>query len=322
MELNGSPARVEKVTLASLPSSLLNAHRYLPYRSYRLFSRQQEIEILRARLRDSQLYAVCRDEGIEAVLAIETLDWDTEHLGWKCAQVAFLLRGALEHLEDLDLLLSTALEELKQSGVQELRWELDCEDAAALGLVQKLGFRVLDTKLTYLLTRESDFERPSGSRFEIRSYRSEDREQVLSVARERFSELKGRFGADLSLPKGKSTNLYLAWLQSYLKPDFDGQVKVACRQGKLVGFLAYRLNSMVFGLTGCRILGRGLSAVKPGSMGAYVDLLCESIVTDYESGDAAEFETSISNPRSFSVFEALGFRLVRSAYALKVQLIE
>lgn len=303
-------------TIEQFEDSWFGEYPFGAHRNYRLFSRRQQNQLARASLKGGEILVLSGGQSAIAGLACRMLEWDSCHLGRPCARLGPLFWvGEVTH-EELARLLREGLDHLKAAGAEHIVFELDASDTLGLRASQSCGFQLLDTRLTYLGTKQSEFKRPGRARFELREFQPADRAAVLDIAAKMFPTITGRFSNDPTLSPETAKEVYLTWFTDCLAEDSDYRVELALRQGEVVGFLAFRLLSDIYENTGKRIFGRGLSAVLPDARGAYVDLLYETIFRNYELGEAIEFEASITNPRSFRVFERLGLGLVRTRYTL------
>lgn len=300
----------------SIPDSWLRQYLYNPYRNYRLFSTAERLFLLRAKLRGSEILAAFSDGRLSAIVGGQSLPWDSQMLDRSSGRLGPLLAVEECPLAVLTELVKASVSQREAANEHYLHLEIDSADWKALAASQAAGFRVLDTRLTYGGTRQVDFERPGEARFRIRAYQESDREVVLDIAKEMFPTLTGRFRSDPTLSSEQAETVYMSWLENCLKSESEDKVVVACRSEEAVGFLSYKLDAQVLELTGKRVFGRGLSAVRADAFGAYVDLLCEAILAEWDNADAVEMEASLTNPRSFHLFERIKARLLLSRYVL------
>jgi hypothetical protein len=92
------------------------------------------------------------------------------------------------------------------------------------------------------------------------------------------------------------------------------------RNGRILGFIAYRRREPVSTRTGVPIFGAGLGACRRDAPGAYLGLLRRAVECAHASGGVAEVQTQNFNFPAVSLYEAVGLRCRRAEYTFALSL--
>lgn len=166
--------------------------------------------------------------------------------------------------------------------------------------LQELGFRVVDTALTFEAT---DLEEASDRR--VRHARAEDREAVGTIASRSFRS--SRFHLDPAL-SGDANRIKAAWADNYFAGQRGEIMLVAEQQGEVVGFLqALRTTD---GALVIDLIAVDEAASGQGLARAMIQRLARERLS--EQPPRLLVGTQAANLRACRLYESLGFRLAEA----------
>lgn len=155
--------RFEALSPDNLPilDELITRFPYNPYRHYRILSRRRQADVLRALIRQpaeggigTAFVASSRGSaGPHAACLLRQLDWETEFFGLPMGRLESML-GSDANPEALRGLLGTVVAEARAQGVVHLAARVDIADCRTVHMPEDLGFRLMDTLVTYIYGRK------------------------------------------------------------------------------------------------------------------------------------------------------------------------
>ena len=264
--------------------------------------------------RGAQLLIAWRDgKEISGLASVQQLGCDSRHFGISMARLELVIRPEAEVL---------AIQELIRIAVRVcVDWgaaHLSCRQALAVQKANEAlagcSFRPVGIKLT-LRAAEDDL-RPADpvAGVKIRDFTPGDAQKVRELAALAVSD--SRFHRDGRFPLAQVAAVYENWVQTTWERE-TGHIRVAEREGDVVGFLAADFVIPAYGLTsedlaGIRAGFVGLVAVDPGARGLGIAkrLISESTQRLFGRGcDVAYANVMLSNESSVNAFFRAGFRL-------------
>lgn len=253
-------------------------------------------------------------------------DWDSSHFGLEMGGVKFLFaRGSqTEQTEIHAKLLEALVRAVRDRGMVHLNAKIDVEDMAGLAAVQKQGFRVMDTLVTYIndatRTRPPEIQDPPG--VTRTTYHKDRLHEVPYSEIEHIADFmrKGyridRYHADTRLPADRSHEVYVEWFKKAFEGKWADGVHVVRKDGKIVGFCSVQDQPELLELYDARITARGLAGVVPEGKGAYA-IVTEMVRTNCPVGTRfQEFDTQIQNFPVINVWIKQGMPYMRGRYTL------
>jgi hypothetical protein len=294
-----------------------------PYRDYHVFTEAQRRAVLLAEVEetlrhpDGRVY-LCETGGGRAVVVARRLAWDSAFFGVPMARVEYLFAdtpGTQWHA------LRMCLDALQAEGVRHVSRRVDVADVASAAPLEELGFRLMDTLLTYASRPGLEPAQPVQSRGRIRPLRDADVEGLLEITRVAFRDFRSRFHADPRLPRERADRFYEEWARQSFAGSMAERVLVSEEDsGELLGFLAFRRREPVSAVTGIPVFGGGVGACRLDKPGAWKGLIHAGTVWAHENGGVAETQTPSHNVPSIQGFQAVGAHMVRGEFTFHLSL--
>jgi hypothetical protein len=292
---------------------------YNDLRRYRIVSKEKQaawlLHIFDACARGGKAWVLNSGDDVSAAAAVRPLEWDTSIFGIKMGQIPVLAhRGRETPAADLARLLDAVLDGCRRDGLKHLNIRVDADDIALVQALESRGFYLADTIVTYIFIPRRQELGHFKYLFTTRTYRGEDRDEVLAVGREAYKNFFGRYHADPHLPKAQCNLLYALWTQKLLDGGIAERIIVSERRGKIVGFLGYVLNRAIFESTGVKCVGGGLGGCTPEGFVAYAAILEEAMREGMHRYDMQDFETQLNNVNIIRIYQKLNFEYARAKY--------
>ncbi len=258
--------------------------------------------------------------------ALERQAWETEHFGVAIGSVPFLFgpAGPRARGEIVNALLGRLEDAARERGLALLSLRLDVNDVGGLGAVQRRGWRVVDTLVTWVHDShashpgppvEPTFERVTLTKHDLPLVPREELEPLERFMRRAYRI--DRFHADPRLPPDRSDALYVAWLRKVFDGSWADGAQTIRREGRLVGFCSFQHAADVeTELGGPRIIGRGLAGVLPEGKGGYAVLTRMIHAQCPLRSRFQEFDTQIQNFPTVNVWAHENMRFVRARVTL------
>src|SRR5262249_46854999 len=150
-------------------------------------------------------------------------------------------------------------------GLQHLSAAIDSNDTASQFCLQKAGFYMMDTIVTY--QAQLPLMNPESlDTFGIRLAHENDIETLADISAECFGNRLqniNRFNSDPAFSPQKVRQLYADWLRNLFKHHLADQVLVADDKGQAVGFIGVKLPSATQLRAGLNVGRVPLNAVHP-----------------------------------------------------------
>lgn len=295
--------------------------RFHHYRNHRLF-RPEEIRDLACtemqnllRSKDILGYAITSGEVMVAVCLLGGLEWDTEFFGAKMARLDCWASDALPE-EYIETLIKRTLDLAKRKDFSHVSFHVDADDYRVFNAAVGAGFRLRDTKRTFV-ARKSDRMNFHGVRlFKPRPYASSDREAVLDLFRN--SKFVSRFARDPSISEEKSRLLNVRWIESLIDKDAGEVISLVVERGdKIVAATSVVGRHIRSGISARKILTDGIFACSPKASGSYLAVMRGLVETSREQGyDLIETKVSLNNLPVNRALQFIGGDAVTCHFAL------
>ncbi len=305
----------------SAVAGMAAAYPFNDLRRYRLFNRARQQAYLQHRIdgcvQDGSVWVAEAGGRIVAVAAVRPLPWDSSVFGVPMAQVPVFVHGGGPDARDTVAALADRLvAECRSSGLRHLNVRVDADDLVLLQELEARGFYLVDTVVTYTFIPKRQELPHVKHLFATRTYRPEDRDQIVEVAGIAYQGYIGRYHADRHLPRHLSDRLYALWAEQLVDGGLAEQIIVAERKGRIVGFVGYRMKKDILAATGLKVVGGGLGGCRPEGVGAYSALLEEAMREGMHRYDMQDFETQINNVNVIRIYQKLNFEYARAKYTL------
>ncbi len=305
---------------AQQASILLDHYEFHDYRGYRFLSENCLRAYLYAdflgalKLKDSLGVIISEHKRLVALAVVVFLPWDTQYFGQKMAKIDYFIAPGDQRRSTLlkaDLL-SILIKLCKKQGFVHLSCRIDTADLSGVHALEQNGFFLMDTVVTYVFNRHKHRLLKIKNMHKIRLFRKRDLPVLMKIAEQSFS--KDRFHQDAHIPIKKSNGLFKEWVKSSCAESNLNKTFVVQKNKTAVGFLTFALNKELEKLSGYKIAGHGLSAVKPQAKGAYVSLVKAAVKEVILHYDCLEFDTQLNNHEVIRVWQRFGFDCIREKY--------
>jgi ribosomal protein S18 acetylase RimI-like enzyme len=210
------------------------------------------------------------------------------------------------HLDE-KLNLEVFLEEIEGKSFVDIK--LDTDKVLALNVLQEVGFRLVDTNLTFhqRLSEDISLEESKGT-IEISEAGDLDEEEVVSCAEKNF--VFSRFHLDPRIDNALANQVKGEWARNFFKGERGEKMLVARKEGEVVGFC--QLLQPEMGKTVIDLIGVSSSCRRRGVGRALV----EASKRETGVGNTLIVGTQVANQPSVRLYESLGMKLEASQYVL------
>ena len=226
--------------------------------------------------KDSNVFSLRSSSRLVGLLSLTRLSWDSKYFGIGMAEIRALSCSGIDVVatEQKSILLTLATDFCRQKNIKHISVKIDPGDFSGISSLENNGFRLMGSRLTYVL----NFKRVDLPEFtdlcRIREFKKSDVLSLVELAR-RYAPRDSRFSLDKYLSSERSKNFYVEWIKNACRGKFADGVLVAERNKKVVGFATYRFNAELKKLAGIRCIHRGLLVVSPEGRGASFSLFRE-----------------------------------------------
>jgi len=260
-----------------------------------------------------------RDEEFAAVLQYQALTWDTKVLGFSVARISWLIDYAEtdDRGDILTELVRLAISEAKQCGTRYLLARIPSGDVDAIHVLEGSGFQLLEGLLTFGTSLEADppcFEKHHELR--CRPFMPEDIPTLRELAGNSFAE--DRFHSDPRIEKARADEIFQRWILNSCE-GFADCVLVA-ENSRPIGFTTLKIDGASENLLGVRVGVVVLVATSSEHRRKGVArLLTTAALRWFRQAQCqwVEVGTQLANIHATRVYQAAGFKLVRSSLTFR-----
>ncbi|MFN7171007.1 MAG: hypothetical protein ACK4NT_07220, partial [Candidatus Omnitrophota bacterium] len=258
---------------------LIAEYKYNEYRNYKIFNQELREKILFQQIDDIIInkhgYCLVAEAkgNMNGLITLVNLPWDTKHFGMKMARIGHLIYVNNNLPYEL---INSVLKLCRRGKIKHLSFRVDTQDFSTIHALQKNGFYLVETLLTYIFT-QADKISPLKDIYKVREFKKQDLPYLMEIARKSFTQ--NRFHLDPYIPKDKADSLYSEWIKNACLPRPCTQERgldkataftfVVEKRNRPIGFFTCKLNQALLKWTKIKVLGRGLAAVLPEARGAY-----------------------------------------------------
>ncbi len=243
------------------------------------------------------------------------LPWDSEVLGCPSGSIEGLWAEGCyaEQRHRLETVLNACIADAEDHGVRFLSVRLPEDAIAALHAVESVGFRIIESFLTF--GRKTDGEIPLGtkSEFHVRLAQPDEMETVAAIAYRAFESFRLR--VDPQIPESRARHSRREWVRNGFKGRAEA-IYVAERENRLrsespriVGFALLRSKA------GTEKTGEiELIAVDPAFHGRGIGKALVAEAIRHYRGRTSEIQvgTQAKNLRAIGLYTRMGFSVIRS----------
>ena len=257
----------------------------------------------------ARVWSVHRLNLLLAVGGWRFLPWDSQVLDCPSGSVGGLWTEGdyAEQCHRLETVLKACIADAEKQGVEFLSTRLPEGALAALHAVEAVGFRIIESFLTFSRKTVGEIPFDGGSDFQVRLARPDEMETVASIAYRAFQSFRLR--VDPQITESRARHSRREWVRNGFKGRADA-IYVAEIEKRIVGFVLLRSKTET-GKTGeIELIG-----VEPGFHGMGIGKALVGC-TSYPTLSREELEihvgTQAKNLRAVGLYTRMGFSVVRS----------
>ena len=253
-------------------------------------------------------WSMCRLNRLQALACWRFLPWDSQVLGCPSGSVGGLWaeRVYAEQCHRLETVLKACTADAEAHGVRFLSTRLPEDGLAALHTVEAVGFRIIESFLTFSRKTAGEIPFDGGSDFHIRLAQLDEMETVASIAYRAFQSFHLR--VDPQIPESRARHSRREWVRNGFKGRAEA-IYVAETENRLVGFVLLRSK------TDTEKMGEiELIAVEPGFHGRGIGKALVARAVRYYQGETSEIQvgTQAKNLQAIQLYTRIGFSIVCS----------
>ena len=246
--------------------------------------------------------------GLLAMACWQDLPWDSQVLGCSSGSVGGLWAEGnyAEQCHRLETVLSACIADAESHGVRFLSVRLSEDAIAALHAVEAVGFRIIESFLTFGRKTAGEIPFEGGSNFHIRGAQPDEMEPVAAIAYRAFESFRLR--VDPQIPESRARHSRREWVRNGFKGRAEA-IYVAEMENRPVGFVLLRSKTDT-GRTG----EIELIAVDPAFHGRGIGKALVAEAIRHYRGETSEIHvgTQAKNLRAIGLYTRMGFSVVRS----------
>ena len=256
----------------------------------------------------ARAWSMCRLNRLQALACWRFLPWDSQVLGCPSGSVGGLWaeRVYAEQCHRLETVLKACTADAEAHGVHFLSTRLPEDGLAALHTVEAVGFRIIESFLTFSRKTAGEIPFDRGSDFHIRLAQLDEMETVASIAYRAFQSFRLR--VDPQIPESRARHSRREWVRNGFKGRAEA-IYVAETENHLVGFVLLRSK------TDTEKMGEiELIAVEPGFHGRGIGKALVTRAVRYYQGETSEIQvgTQAKNLQAIQLYTRIGFSIVCS----------
>jgi hypothetical protein len=265
---------------------------------------------------------VARDAGrpLAAMYAAER-DFESRHFTIRAAQIEqpAAVADVDRRPASLRALVPAVVNALRADGYTHIAARTSTRDRATPWVLQENGVFHVDTQVSWmcpLTGTPHDEALPEGLSLQVY-----DRAGIAAVDHRCWRRLadwaaeafdRGPFVFDLTLPHGRSKDIYRQWTERMMAGEWADAVLLVRRGDEAVAFISMLILPDVSDAAGTLVCGRGLGATLPEYRGLFTTIQREMIARRPLGASFMENETQVATIGSINVYAKLGFRYLRS----------
>ncbi len=268
--------------------------------------------------RTDNTWLITHDDELQAYASWKPLPWDSDVLGFSCGSIDGLWASGsyIEQSNRLCAVLSPCVTYAEQQGVRFLSLRLSENELAALHVAEAVGFRVIESYLTF--RREGHTEIPAQN-LRVRPARPDDVETVADLAGRSLHSY--RFFVDPLIPQARARHSRREWVRNAFAGRAEA-IYVAERSGSIAGFVLLKSKSGLKDLqheenpNKIGVIDLIVVDSKYEGLGLGKGLVTQAIRHYHGTASAVEVRTQGKNIRAIGLYTRMGFFLVGSEFSL------
>jgi ribosomal protein S18 acetylase RimI-like enzyme len=259
---------------------------------------------------DARTWVILDEERLEAFAQWVPAPWESEVLQRESGafKVWWAAGGDIDRQISLVRVFGACLNDCRDRGLRFLSLRLPEDERSALHAAESVGFKVLESYLTF--TRSMEDPLPADPR--VRLARPDEMEPVAELARRAFRY--NRFMSDSLIPDRLARNTRVEWVRNSFKGRAEA-IYVAEDEGQLAGFLLLKSKQDPHGVKAGII---DLIAVDSEYAGKGLGMALVAAALHHYNAEAGYLEvgTQAKNVPAVNLYIKSGFRIAKSEFTL------
>ena len=256
----------------------------------------------------TRAWSMSRGSRPLALACWRSLPWDSQVLGCLSGSVGGLWTAGdyAEQCHRLETVLNACITDAEAHGVHFLSVRLPEGALAALHAVEAVGFRIIESFLTFSRNTADEIPFQGGYGFHIRLARPEEMETVGSIAYRAFQSFRLR--VDPQIPESRARQSRREWVHNGFKGRAEA-IYVAQIQNHLVGFVLLRSKTDTEKTGEIELIG-----IEPEFHGRGIGKALAAQAIRHYQGKTSEIQvgTQAKNLQAIGLYTRMGFSVVRS----------
>ncbi len=257
---------------------------------------------------NTRVWWMRRENRLQALVGWRSLPWDSQVLDRPSGSVGGLWAEGdyAEQCHRLESVLNACLADAEDHGARFLSVRLSEGALAALHTVEAVGFRIIESFLTFGRKTAGEIPFNGGSDFHVRLAQPEEMETVAAIAYHAFQSFRLR--VDPQIPESRARHSRREWVRNGFKGRAEA-IYVAESENRLVGFALLRSK------IGTEKVGEiELIAVDPAFHGRGIGKALVAEAIRHYQGKTSEIQvgTQAKNLQAIGLYTRMGFSVVRS----------
>ena len=251
------------------------------------------------------------ENRLQGLAGWRSLPWDSQVLGCPSGSVGGLWAEGdySEQCHRLETVLKACIVDAEDHGVCFLSARLPEDAIASLHTVEAVGFRVIESFLTFGRQTAGEIPVNGASDCHIRLAQPEDMEVVASIAYRAFESFRLR--VDPQVPESRARHSRREWVRNGFKGRAEA-IYIAENKNHLVGFVLLRSKVDME-----RVGEIELIAVDPAFHGRGIGKALVAEAIRHYRGETSEIQvgTQAKNLQAIGLYTRMGFSVVRSEFS-------
>ena len=232
---------------------------------------------------------VCEEKNESSFFSLKTKTWESDFFKRKFGTIQIDRVDHINSLSDKQVIESLVLlmEFADHDNYEIIEIHIDINNMRLISFLEETGFRLVDTRITFVTLIDKDENELKPSPVGIIEYAvPEDLEEIVNLTNESFIDNErffSRFKDERYFTKDETKNYYRAWISNHIQ-DKDTYFIVMKDKGRIFAYFFYKRGGVFHG----KALYKGiLTAVAPEYRGSNLHLYMQSYL--YKEFSEKEF---------------------------------
>ena len=257
---------------------------------------------------NTRAWSMLRLNRLQGLAGWRLLPWDTQVLGCPSGSVGGLWAEGcyVEQCHRLETVLNACIADAEDHGVRFLSVRLPESAIAALHAVEAVGFRIIESFLTFGRKTAGEIPFNGGSDFHVRLAQPGEMETVASIAYHAFESFRLR--VDPQILESRARHSRREWVRNGFKGRAEA-IYIAESENHLVGFALLRSKGNTEKIGEIELI-----AVDPAFHGRGIGKVLVAEAIRHYRGRTSEIQvgTQAKNLQAIDLYTRMGFSVIRS----------